>query len=71
MSVTRAQKVRLGIFVLVSTVLLGAMVMVLVGGRLTRQAPGAAKQSHANRPGGRLTRQAPPCEAPQTDRADG
>ncbi len=37
MSVTRAQKVRLGIFVLVSTVLLGTMVMVLVGGRLTRQ----------------------------------
>jgi phospholipid/cholesterol/gamma-HCH transport system substrate-binding protein len=37
MSVTRAQKVRLGIFVLVSTVLLGAMVMVLVGGRLTRK----------------------------------
>ena len=37
MSVTRAQKVRLGVFVLVSTVLLGAMVVILVGGRLTRK----------------------------------
>ena len=37
MSVTRAQKVRLGVFVVTSTVLLLAMAIVLIGGRLTRQ----------------------------------
>ncbi len=37
MSVTRAQKVRLGIFVVVSTTLLIAMALVLLGGKLARK----------------------------------
>ena len=37
MKVTRAQKVRLGVFVFVSLVLLGAMTVVLVGSRLTEK----------------------------------
>jgi ABC-type transporter Mla subunit MlaD len=36
MTITRAQKIRLGIFVVVSTTLLGAMFFVMVGTRLTR-----------------------------------
>lgn len=37
MKVTRAQKVRLGVFVIVSLALLGAMTVVLVGSRLTEK----------------------------------